>query len=109
MAKIWDALMKMLVRANPQDFVSFLTQGTSYQGNITNELIIRSVDADFLCQASRNEQDVIVHAEYQRRRDKNMGRRIWEYNVATSFLTKLPVLSFAVYLWKEKNIPTPPY
>ncbi|MBV9259719.1 MAG: hypothetical protein JO215_17050 [Ktedonobacteraceae bacterium] len=109
MAKIWDALMKMLVRANPQDFVSFLTQGTYYQGDVTNELIIRSVDADFLCQARRNEQEVIIHAEYQRRRDKNMGRRIWEYNAATSFLTKLPVLSFAIYLWKEKNIPTPPY
>jgi hypothetical protein len=108
MAKIWDSLMKMLVRANPQDFVSFLTQGTSYQRDVTSELIIRSVDADFLCQATRNEQDAIIHAEYQRRRDKNMGRRIWEYNIATSFLTKLPVFSFAVYLWKEKNIPTPP-
>ncbi len=109
MAKIWDALMKMLVRANPQDFVSFLTQGTCYQGDVTNELIIRSVDADFLCQAKQNEQEMIVHAEYQRRRDKNMARRLWEYNAATSFLTKLPVLSFAIYLWKEKNIATSPH
>jgi predicted transposase YdaD len=109
MAKIWDSLMKMLVRANPQDFVSFLTQETYYQGDVTNELIIRSVDADFLCQATKNAQDIIVHAEYQRRRDKNMARRLWEYNVATSFLTKLPVLSFAIYLWKEKNIATSPY
>ncbi len=101
--------MKMLVRANPQDFVSFLTQETAYQGDVANELIIRSVDADFLCQALRNGQDVIIYAEYQRRRDKDMGRRIWEYNIATSFLTKLPVFSFAIYLWKEKNIPTSPY
>lgn len=109
MAKIWDALMKMLVRANPQDFVSFLTQETYYQGDVTNELIIRSVDADFLCQATKKDQDMIVHAEYQRRRDKNMARRIWEYNTAASFLTKLPVLSFAVYLWQKKNISKPPY
>ncbi len=101
--------MKMLVRANPQDFVSFLTQETYYQGDVTNELIIRSVDADFLCQATKNTRDIIVHAEYQHRRDKNMARRLWEYNVATSFLTKLPVLSFAIYLWKEKNIATSPY
>ena len=51
----------------------------------------------------------MIHAEYQRRRDKNMARRLWEYNAATSFLTGLPVLSFAIYLWKEKNIATPPY
>jgi predicted transposase YdaD len=109
MAKIWDALMKMLVRANPQDFVSFLTQGTYYQGDVANELIIRSVDADFLCQAKQNEQEMIVHAEYQHRRDKNMAQRLWEYNAATSFLTKLPVLSFAIYLWKAKNIPISPH
>lgn len=101
--------MKMLVRANPQDFVSFLTQETYYEGDVTNELIIRSVDADFLCHATKNAQDIVVHAEYQRRRDKNMARRLWEYNVATSFLTKLPVLSFAIYLWKEQNIATSPY
>jgi hypothetical protein len=109
MAKIWDSLMKMLVRANPQAFVSFLKEGACYQGDVANELIIRSVDADFLCQAIRNEQEMILHSEYQRRRDKNMARRLWEYNVATSFLTKLPVLSYAIYLWQEKNIATPPY
>jgi hypothetical protein len=39
MANKWDALMKMLVRANPQDFVAFLAQETSYQGDVANELI----------------------------------------------------------------------
>lgn len=101
--------MKMLVRANPQDFVSFLAQETSYQGDVTNELIIRSVEADFLCMAQRKEKNAIIHAEYQRRRDENMGRRMWEYNAATSFLTGLPVFSYAIYLWKQNNIIEPPY
>src|SRR5450631_2675315 len=109
MANKWDALMKMLVRANPQDFVAFLAQETSYQGDVTNELIIRSVEADFLCMARRKEKNAIVHAEYQRRRDENMGRRMWEYNAATSFLTGLPVFSYAIYLWKQNNIIEPPY
>jgi hypothetical protein len=109
MANKWDELMKMLVRAYPQDFVSFLAQETFYQGDVTNELIIRSVEADFLCMAQRKEKDVIVHAEYQRRRDENMGRRMWEYNAATSFLTGLPVFSYAIYLWEQNNIVEPPY
>jgi hypothetical protein len=109
MANKWDELMKMLVRANPQDFVSFLSQETYYLSDVTNELIIRSVDADFLCKAQRKEKEAIIHAEYQRRRDENMGRRMWEYNAATSFLTGLPVFSYAIYLWKQNNIVEPPY
>jgi hypothetical protein len=109
MANKWDKLMKMLVRANPQDFVSFLSQGMLYQGDVTNELIIRSVEADFLCMAQRNATDAILHAEYQRYRDENMGRRMWEYNAATAFITGLPVFSYAIYLWKQNNIVQPPY
>jgi hypothetical protein len=59
--------------------------------------------------ARRKEKDAIIHAEYQRRRDENMGRRMWEYNAATSFLTGLPVFSYAIYLWKQNNIIEPPY
>ncbi len=109
MAKLWDSLMKMLVRANPQAFVSFLTQETCYQSDVMNELIIRSVDADFLCQATMNEQEMIMHAEYQHRRYKNMERLQWEYKFDTSYLNKLTLLSIAIYLWKTQNIATPPH
>ena len=38
-----------------------------------------------------------------------MGKRMWEYNCITSFLTHLPVCSSVIYLWKESNIVEPPY
>ena len=34
---------------------------------------------------------------------------MWKYNAATSFLTDLPVFSYAIYLWEQSNIVEPPY
>ena len=109
MAKVWDRLMKMLVRAHPQDFVSLVLQDTRYVSDVTNEQIIRAVEADFLCNAVRNEQEIVVHVEFQRYHDANMNRRMWEYNIATTYLTQLPVCSFALYIWKDTSIVEPPF
>jgi hypothetical protein len=35
LANVWDDLMKMLVRAHPQDFVSLVLQGAHYVEDIT--------------------------------------------------------------------------
>ena len=109
MANSWDELLRMLVRANPQDFVSLVSSGTHYLSDITQKLITRTVEADFLCKAVREGQEVVIHIEFQRSQDENMGKRMWEYNCITSFLTHLPVCSSVIYLWKESNIVEPPY
>lgn len=109
MANSWDDLMKMLVRSHPQDFVSFLSQGALYQNDITNELKVRSIEADFLCKAIRNDEEIVVHAEFQRHRDYTMRRRMWEYNCITDYLTGLPVCSFVLYLREDDYIVEPPY
>lgn len=109
MAKFWDKMMKMLVHANPQDFVPLISQETRYISDITNEQITRSIEADFLCNAVRNNQKIVVHLEFQRSSDTNMGKRMWEYNAVSSYLTQLPVCSFALYLWEDNSIVEPPY
>ena len=109
MPNTWDDLMKMLVRANPQDFLSFIFKGVSYREDITNEQKVRSVTTDFLCKAELDGQKIVVHAEFQRYHDKTMGRRMWEYNSIATFLTRLPVYSFALYLRKDDHIVEPPY
>ena len=98
MSNSWDELLRMLVRANPQDFVSLVSSGTHYLSDITQKLITRTIEADFLCKAVRNNQEVVVHIEFQRAQDENMGKRMWEYNCITSFLTRLPVCSSVIYL-----------
>ncbi|MBV9712000.1 MAG: hypothetical protein JO011_13930, partial [Ktedonobacteraceae bacterium] len=109
MPGVWDDLMKMLIRANPQDFLSFIFQGARYLADITNEQKVRSIITDFLCKAEIDEQEIIVHIEFQRRHDKTMGRRMWEYNSTVAFLTGLPVYSFVIYLREDDYIVEPPY
>ncbi len=109
MANTWDDLMKMLVRSHPQDFVSLIFQGALYQNDITSELKVRSIEADFLCKAKRNGEDIVVHAEFQRYHDYTMRRRMWEYNCVTDYLTGLPVCSFVLYLREDDYIVEPPY
>jgi hypothetical protein len=109
MNNTWDDLLKMLVRSHPQDFVSFISQGALYLGDITNELKVRSIEADFLCKALRNDEEVVVHVEFQRHHDYTMRRRMWEYNCVTDYLTGLPVCSFVLYLREDDYIVEPPY
>lgn len=109
MPHIWDDLMKMLARANPQDLLSFLLKDTCYLADITHEQKVRSVTADYVCKANRNGEEIVVHVEFQRSHHKNMGRRMWEYNSVITFLTDLPVYSFVLYLCKDNSIVEPPY
>jgi hypothetical protein len=105
----WDELLKMLARANPQDIVSLVSQDTHYLNDITQELITRSIRADFLCKAVRNGEELAINIEFQREKDATMGRRLWEYNCITSYLTRLPVYSCVIYLWEDSDIVEPPY
>jgi predicted transposase YdaD len=105
----WDELLKMLVRANPQDIVSLVSHDTHFLNDITQELITRSIRADFLCKAVRNGEEVAINIEFQREQDETMGKRMWEYNCVTSYLTRLPVYSCVIYLWEDTNIVEPPY
>ncbi len=105
----WDHLMKMLVRAHPQDMVSLVLQNTHYLEDITNDLKMRSIQADFLCKAEKNGKEMIVHVEFQKSKDVDMGLRTWEYNCVTTFLEKVPVLSFVIYLVEDEPIAQPPF
>lgn len=52
---------------------------------------------------------IILHVEFQRRRDKRMALRVWEYNVLTRCLTRCPVYSVVIYLVKGGKIIGSPY
>ena len=48
--------------------------------------------------------ELIMHVEFQKRRDGNMGRRLWEYNAQATIISGLPVCSFVIYLQREGNV-----
>ncbi|MEO8955512.1 MAG: hypothetical protein ABI396_11430, partial [Ktedonobacteraceae bacterium] len=51
----------------------------------------------------------ILHLEFQRRGDKQMGKRLWQYNSTTTINKGLPVSSIVIYLRKDRKIEEPPY
>jgi hypothetical protein len=97
MAKQWDSLIKLLVEANKQDLVSLLLPGAKFERELNNEMQSRVLEADLLYVVTWDGIQVIMHVEFQKRRDGNMGRRLWEYNAQTTIISGLPVCSFVIY------------
>lgn len=105
----WDDLTKVLIRAYPQDLVSLVFRDAHYLADITNELKVRSIRADFMCKVERNGETFILHVEFQKNSDVSMGERTWEYNCATTLVEKMPVYSFVIYLTEGGTIAESPY
>lgn len=113
MSKQWDRFTKALLAINPQHLVNWLLPGARYKGERVRELIALSVEADLLFDVVLPDgQEIVLHVEIQRGGKRNMGKRLWEYNVMTILSTGLPVLSVVIYLYKDPKDPTvvePPY
>ena len=109
MAKQWDSLIKLLVEANKQDLVSLLLPGAKFERELNIELHSRVLEADLLYMVTLDNAEVILHVEFQKRRDGDMGRRVWEYNAQTTIMYRLPVCSFVIYLQPDGNVVESPY
>lgn len=77
--------------------------GAKFQEERDKELQARTVEADLLYNVVYKRRKIILHVEFQRRADKRMARRVWEYNVLTNCLIGLPVYSVVIYLAKSKS------
>ncbi|HET9999291.1 MAG TPA: hypothetical protein VFQ36_00260 [Ktedonobacteraceae bacterium] len=109
MAKQWDSLIKLLVEANKQDLVSLLLPGAMFERELNTEMQSRVLEADLLYVVNWNGVEVVMHVEFQKRRDGNMGRRLWEYNAQATIISGLPVCSFVIYLQRDGNVVESPY
>jgi predicted transposase YdaD len=108
-SKPWDDFMKKLVEENPQALVSFFLAGAVYEGEMSRELITRTIIADGLYHVTWNGESIVLHVEYQSSHKSNMPRRVWEYNALAGVLSKKLVYSVVIYLVKKKSIPKPVY
>ncbi len=101
--------MKVLAKQEPQAVVSWLLPGAKFLGTIDKELQGRTVQADLLFRVLWRGIEIILHIEIQRKDDKNMARRVWEYNVMTRCIEPYPVYSVVIYLSQQGDIVEPPY
>ena len=109
MAKQWDSFIKLLAEANRQDLVTFLLPGAIFEKELNSEMQSRVLEADLLYVVNLDGVQVILHVEFQKRRDGEMGKRLWKYNAQATIITDLPVYSFVVYLQQDGNVVQSPY
>ncbi|HEV7234656.1 MAG TPA: hypothetical protein VGN15_00660, partial [Ktedonobacteraceae bacterium] len=109
MAKPWDDIMKRLFFANPQHFISWLMPGAILLGERNVVLKSRTLEADTLYTILMNGVAMILHVEFQRRSDVDMGKRLWEYNAMTTITSGLPVQTIVMYLKKDRKVDDAPY
>ncbi len=107
--KPWDDSIKWLVRQNPQSLVSFLLPNAVFKDVVDRELQAPSVAADTLYVVTWQGEQVVLHVEFQRNRDNEMGGRLWHYNALTYIHTKLPVYSVVIYLVEDGPLVQSPY
>lgn len=109
MAKPWDDIMKRLFFANPQHFISWLVPGAIVLGERNVVLKSRTLEVDTLYTIRMNGVAMILHVEFQRRSDVEMGKRLWEYNAMATITSGLPVQTIVMYLKKDRKVDEAPY
>jgi predicted transposase/invertase (TIGR01784 family) len=100
---LWDSNFKQLVNANPQAFADWLLPGARVIREISEHLN-RTLDVDSLYETTLDGEQVGMHIEFQRYRDKGMARRVAEYNILISCKFDMPVVSFVIYLKKDGSV-----
>jgi predicted transposase YdaD len=109
MVKPWDDLMKRLFITSPQQMVQWLIPGAQFVSERTLELKSRTIVADILYNIVVHGKEMVLHVEFQRRNERTMGKRLWEYNALAVITSGLPVCSIVIYLKKVKRVVEPPY
>jgi predicted transposase/invertase (TIGR01784 family) len=108
MTKVWDDTVKRLVRANPQDFVSWLLERAQFKDLLSVELKNRTIVSDILLLVLIDGEEVLLHIEFQSTDDEDMALRLLEYNVLATREHKRRVYSCVIYLRKDSNLPESP-
>ena len=99
----WDDIVKELLRKSPGQFVEWLVVEGIFVAALSVELKRRDtrIYADALFRIVWNEQVILLHIEFQKRKDTAIADRLLEYNVqASRAYDGLPVYSYVIYLPK---------
>ncbi len=123
MANFWDDMLKRMFAAYPQHFLNWLLPNAVILHELSLELKTQTL-SELKAKQTPETRDLytdilyvilwygvqtIVHIEFQRRGDKEMGERLWQYNTITTINKKMTVISFVIYLRNEGPIEEPPY
>ena len=77
----WDDSIKLFIRENAQDLVTWLWQGAQVKRQLQTEFKVRTIEADSVLEIEleNNEERMLFHIEIQSTRD--MPGRLLQYSV----------------------------
>src|SRR5689334_12563418 len=101
--------MKTIVSEAPQDFVTWLIGNANYKAEYSPRFASRDVESDILLLIELNDEQCLLHIEFQKRRHFKMAYRLWEYNTLATQKYGLPVYSIVIYLQKDNGLASSPY
>ncbi len=110
MSDVWDDSVKRLFREHPQDFVSWLMEGAIYRGAVSGELKNRTRRTDILMDVvqQKTQKEGLLHVEIQSEDDKQIAKRLLEYNLLATLTYEKPVLSWLILLRPMPEAPQSP-
>lgn len=77
----WDSFSKLLVKARPWQYASWLLPGATLVEELNIELKAQELLTDALLKVRIGEPLALLHIEFQSYEDPEMGRRMLEYSI----------------------------
>ena len=108
MPKPYDDSLKILISENPQDFASWLLKGAKVKGKRSTEFTGRKVEADALLDVTLEDEEILLHIEFQSENDPDMPERMLEYAFRAKREHKRAVYSCVIYLRNVGDAPKSP-
>ncbi|GCF10305.1 hypothetical protein [Dictyobacter arantiisoli] len=104
----WDNYFKQLISYAAQDYATWLIDGAIIEKELSPQFQVTR-NADCLYAVRSNGSRMILHIEFQTRRDETMGHRLQEYNILARGKYQCPVHSVVIFLKKEPIALSSPY
>ena len=106
----WDDSIKIFIRENAQDLVTWLWKEAHVKRHLQTEYKVRTIEADSVLEIEleNNGKGMLFHIEIQSTRDPNIAERLLQYSVEAKNQHKLPVYSCVIYLRDVGDVPQPP-
>src|SRR5579862_5140689 len=97
----WDDLMREMIKASPQAFISLVAPNASFIGVQPTKQTVWKLESDSYLMVKMNSKPYLLNIEFQSTNDPTMAERLLRYNVIARAEYGMPVHSCVIYLFKD--------
>ncbi len=106
-AQIYNSTLKEWIQQQPGAIIAVLLPGAIYQETLDIEVIRPTFRADKVFRVLYEDEEYILHIEFESGSDKSMSSRLLVYNAVLYNEHELPVISIIVYPFRTRLAQSP--